>query len=248
MKLYAQISNIEEWYCCAPPKGRSSQWKDFRSAKEFARKWFVNDKLHVPQALLNLLESHEITKGIELEYGVPEHVTKLDDYRGGGRNHDMLIIGSKDHKRVVITIEAKVDEPFGPTLGEQRKPKERSNRANRANALAARIWKDYDPTSKKYANCRYQLITGLIGTLEEVKYQKADLGIFIIYEIISKTGLERGRVNKDKLDDNNDDYREFMSNLDFDTHYNDESEKELLYSVKLEGKEILIGKTRDIIE
>lgn len=47
----------------------------------------------------------------------PEKVTKIDNFRGEQRNHDIVIEGMVGNKKAVVCIEAKADESFGKIAG-----------------------------------------------------------------------------------------------------------------------------------
>ena len=76
----------------------------------------------VPPEVLTLLEPH--LGKIEPLIIVPEHKTALP---GGTRESqsDVFMLARHEQGTVACTIEGKVDEPFGPTVGEQmaRKPR-----------------------------------------------------------------------------------------------------------------------------
>lgn len=41
----------------------------------------------------------------------------MDQLRGNGRNHDLIIEGTVNDKRTLIAVEAKADESFGDLVG-----------------------------------------------------------------------------------------------------------------------------------
>lgn len=94
------ITRWEEW---TRPK-RDYQWKEGRSAMELAKSWFRNGTLAPPLELLDLLNSHDRTKGIRSARGTPEKVTRLPE-RGQGRNHDLALIGHTGAEQVTVCID-----------------------------------------------------------------------------------------------------------------------------------------------
>ena len=96
-------------------------WKAGRSAMAAAACWEAcHPKL--PSDISATLDAgqDESLKGLELLAVIPEWEVKLP---GGERNSqtDVLALVRNDTGLIVIGVEAKVDEPFGPTLGEKRR-------------------------------------------------------------------------------------------------------------------------------
>jgi uncharacterized protein DUF6946 len=114
------ISSLKDWLKYAPPKKREEHWKPGRSALELARAWLDDDRGQtVPHEIVELLESHELTRGFMPELAIPEWVTQLDDFEGEHRNHDLIVMGNAAAGRTLVAIEAKADESFGShTVGD----------------------------------------------------------------------------------------------------------------------------------
>jgi hypothetical protein len=93
---------------------------DGRSAKELAKIWMKKGKPQVPIELTELLKSHSGLGRLVIDLVIPEYETQLDKY-GKGRTHDLLIYCKSDNKNVIVSIEAKAGEPFGPTIKERLK-------------------------------------------------------------------------------------------------------------------------------
>lgn len=111
-----KITSIDEWFAYSPPVKGAIQWKDGRSAKELAKAWFKTSEVQMSDELISLLQTHPTTNGFQMEVGIPEKETVLDDFRGSGRNHDMVLIGKTDSERILIAIEAKTDESLGERI------------------------------------------------------------------------------------------------------------------------------------
>lgn len=227
-----EVLNCEDW----PRPKKANQWKDGRSAKEFAKAWFRGNKLSPPEELLDLLSSE--LNGLELIKGIPELVTDLP-VKGEGRNHDMWLLGKKEDENVTICIEAKTDEPFGNyTVGEYYKKAieriskgEKTGVAKRIDELIKIVESDLDT----WAGIQYQLLTALSGTIRQAKkHDNSNLAVFIVYV------LETDLTDGDKLKKNNDDYKEFLRVIGIDP---DEcSDGELHGPVILDEVECLVGK------
>jgi hypothetical protein len=177
------INGIDGW---TPPAKGDKHWKDGRSAKELAKAWFRNGSPQIPDELHQILTNHPSTKNFNIEYGIPELETKLDNYKGKGRNHDLIIVGESNAIRTIISIEAKVDEEFGKVIskyiGESSK-NEHSKVPNRIKGLSRAVFGDKDTST-----LRYQLLHSVAGTLIEAKNREAGQAILIIHEFVPETG------------------------------------------------------------
>ncbi|MGE0441444.1 MAG: hypothetical protein AB7S39_13235 [Gemmatimonadales bacterium] len=94
-------------------------WKDGRSAKSTALSWEAANDL--PSEMRAALETGPADlRGLELQLAVPEWEVALPG--GATASHtDVMALARNDAGLVAIAVEAKVDEVFGPTLGEKRK-------------------------------------------------------------------------------------------------------------------------------
>ncbi|MED2974873.1 hypothetical protein P4361_21890 [Fictibacillus sp. B-59209] len=197
------INSIKEWQMYSPPASKDLHWVDGRSAKELAKAWVnENGVPHVPQVLSLLMQSHTTTLNLEIESAIPECKTVLDSY-GKGRMHDLLLIGKTGNEKVVISIEAKVDETFGPTIRERRRYNPvKSNVDKRIAHLS-----DALISENNFEHLRYQLLHGIGGTLIEAKKQGANFAIFVVHEFLSN------EINLNKHTLNTNDLNEFVSCL-----------------------------------
>ena len=95
-------------------------WKPGFSAMTEAACW-ENEADRLPSGIAKLLESSQEPQltGLRLLAAFPEWAVELP---GGDTPSctDVLALAANEHGLVVIGVEAKVDEPFGPTLGEKR--------------------------------------------------------------------------------------------------------------------------------
>jgi len=178
----SKIESLCEWFYKCPPQGKLKHWKDGRSAKETAKHW-----LHtIPQPFKNLLEP----KQMKYMLCSPELVSKFDAYGGNGRNHDLLIIAiNKDSKKVVISIESKVDEPFGDTVEKTKEAAEKTKQEKPTSMALERIEglrKDlFGELQEDQLGLMYQLLTAVAGTIAEAKKQGAKSAYFLIQTFVS---------------------------------------------------------------
>ncbi len=70
------------------------------------------------EALRQLLDSREETRGMAIDTVLPEHRMLFDSHGGEPRNADLAFVGETPTGKVAVTIEAKADEPFGATVSE----------------------------------------------------------------------------------------------------------------------------------
>jgi hypothetical protein len=204
------ISSVEEWFKYAPPKGLEKQWVDGRSAKECAKAWFSEPGGPlVPAELQQLWASNADIREVSLTEGTPELAVKLDDFRGETRNADVVAWGRCAAGALLVSIEAKADEEFGPTLSKQlskvRSP--RSNIPKRVNALCeALLGRPYD-AEPRIGHLRYQLFTGCAGALIEAKSMQASVAIFCVHEFLGSS------TTPENLERNATDFGEFIRHV-----------------------------------
>lgn len=241
------INGWEEW---TRPK-REVQWKSGRSAMELARAWFLDGTAQTPREIEDLLASHSSTRQTRFTEGFPEWVTALPE-RGEGRNHDLMLLGEQQGQPLVACIEAKADEPFGERIGElYRKARDRQQTEGtrvpeRSIALLKMVFgSGANPTEKPWCDLRYQLLTGLAGTLLEAQKRKMSRGLFIVQ------GFQSGALDSDKVALNEGDYARLIEAL-FAVPPLD-VQRSRLYGLKIlvgnlnHPVEILVGKTTQTV-
>ena len=193
------ITTVEEWYQFAPPKAKGKHWKDGRSAKSLAQ--FMTDKNQVKKLEDILVELEYNTKGVIS--CTPEANTVLP-CKGNGRNHDLLMIGED----FVVGIEAKVSEPFGEEISTEL-IEASDNKKNRIDTLANKLFGCKINEVKDGLELRYQLLTGVYGTLREAENNKKSKALFLV--VVFTDGLtseDENAVNR-----NNDDFKNFCQQI-----------------------------------
>jgi hypothetical protein len=203
------ITNLEEWSKKCPPQ-QKIHWKPSRSAMETAKLWLKG----IPMEFSNVLNRFNL----HIHLCSPEFITKFDNYKGNGRNHDLLI-GAKDsdNKNVIISIESKVDESFGKTIGsylkeiENKKLKgENTNADKRIIDLKNTLLPDLE--QKVFESLRYQLLTAVAGTLAEANMQESKVAIMLIQNICTS------ELNPKKHKQNQKDLNAFINALSNGKH------------------------------
>jgi hypothetical protein len=196
-------SQITDWRAWTRPK-RDYQWRASRSAMELARAWFVSPKPECPREIADLLASHPRAASLTLVEGIPEHVTSLPE-RGEGRNHDLLLLAHGASGRVVISVEAKVDESFGETIGSYWSKGKRSSAPTRAPEriealLSMAFGAAARPDTSPWQGLRYQLLTAVTGTAIEAARRQADTAVVVVHEFRTEnTDDESIAVNTEDL-------------------------------------------------
>jgi hypothetical protein len=117
-----------------------------------------------------LLDGHELTRAFEPELAIPEHVTRLNDFGGEHRNHDLIVVGSAAGGQTLFAVEGKADESFGSTVGSylalcKRREEERPAKVKEAIARGRR------PPGPSNVPCRCGLASARArGHLTDVRY------------------------------------------------------------------------------
>lgn len=117
-RILMPTSSAEDWrqFLAKPDR----QWKAGYSAMSTAICW-ESSSPHLPPEIISVLNAtmDPLLSDLKLLIAVPEWKVDLP---GGSRasQTDVLAIARNDCGLVVLGVEAKVDEPFGPTLGEKR--------------------------------------------------------------------------------------------------------------------------------
>ena len=193
------ITTVEEWYQFAPPKAKGKHWKDGRSAKSLAQ--FMTDKNQVKKLEDILIELEYDTNGVIS--CTPEANTVLP-CKGNGRNHDLLMIGED----FVVGIEAKVSEPFGEEISTEL-IEASDNKKGRIDKLANELFGCKINEVKDGLKLRYQLLTGVYGTLREAENNQKSKALFLV--VVFTDGLtseDENAVNR-----NNDDFKNFCQQI-----------------------------------
>ena len=193
------ITTVEEWYQFAPPKAKGKHWKDGRSAKSLAQ--FMTDKNQVKKLEDILVELEYDTNGVIS--CTPEANTVLP-CKGNGRNHDLLMIGED----FVVGIEAKVSEPFGEEISTEL-IEASDNKKGRIDKLANELFGFEINEVKDRLELRYQLLTGVYGTLREAEKNKKSKALFLV--IVFTDGITREDENA--VNRNNDDFKNFCQQI-----------------------------------
>ena len=149
-KYFIPSNGPESWkgFLAEPAK----QWKTGFSAKSLAYCW--EEAKGFPKEVRSALECSGVPtlRNLKMLLALPEHKVPLPGGRTSSQN-DIFVLGRASDGLVSITVEGKVDEPFGPRIGEWSKGSS-TGKKERLEYLSGVLSKDFSD----YPDSRYQLI------------------------------------------------------------------------------------------
>jgi len=199
------INSVKEWGQLAGPKDEI-HWKDYRSAKETAEAWFENDKPSVPVEIKQAFEKSNHFTDLNVTKVEPEALLKFDRFSGPS-NMDVLVNTKDDKGEFVIGIEAKADEPFSEYVKdkftealEAKFKSPNTKRIKRIEQLSTALFGNRKNRAPKVGELRYQLLTGLAGTVAKAVDEKCNRAVFLIHEFNTPlTTKENRKENQNDL-------------------------------------------------
>lgn len=220
------ITDFGTWRDAFIEVDNEDHWKKGRSAYSLAHH-FTNPSIEHSDGEKVLLKCMKLFRfeNIVFEHAEIEHESRFDAFRGKGRYQDMIIWARGDTQRIVICIEAKVDETFGLNV-KSKKNKVQNNTSSNVCKRLENLHDQYCKEVKNFETIRYQLLHYLAGSISEAK--KIDDVVFMPI-IVYKTD----DYDKDKGNQNKKDYELFMTSLRFEQIPNDDKNI-LLYKKKFE--------------
>jgi hypothetical protein len=168
----------------------------------------------VPPEIERLLRSHPNLVDVVVERAVPEHQIHFDDLRGEPWNADLAIEARDRDGVVAITVEGKADESFDRLVSvvlqsaiERIAADERTGAILRVEALSAALLPPWRTGLAHLGDLRYQLLTGIAGTLAWAREIGASRAVFAVHEFVTD------RSNDDKHAQNASDLNLFLERL-----------------------------------
>jgi hypothetical protein len=130
---------------------------------------------HLPSEVLDVLESGNDTANLELLIAIPEWEVELP---GGdtASQTDVLAITRNASSLVVLGVEAKVDETFGPTL-EEKKTKASEGQLSRISYLERELGR----TIPFEGDIRYQLLHRSVSALLTARAFYAPVAVMLVH-------------------------------------------------------------------
>jgi hypothetical protein len=208
------ISSVDSWFAGAPPKGGAAHWVTGRSARELAAAWCGSERPCVPAEIEQLLRSHPALDGIVIDRSFPEHQIRFDDLPGEPRNADLAIEARDADGAIAITIEGKADESFDRPVAavlqsalKRMAADEKTGAVRRVELLSEALLPRWRSGLAHMGDLRYQLLTGIAGTLAWAREIKATRAVFAIHEFVT------AQTSDDKHAQNASDLNRFLERL-----------------------------------
>jgi hypothetical protein len=210
----AAITNLDEWLQHAGPKTPEKQWVEGRSAMEAARAWLEGAPNGPPKEIGDLLRSHMDFRNVVIDQVEPEARVSFDTRRGEPRNADLVIIGHDDYGPFAGSVEAIADETFDQRVSEvldaaleRTVANPRSGGVERVVELVRGLVPPRVPDSVSIGDLRYQLLTGVAGTLALAAEHHAARAVFIVHV------FETDKTSSRRLEANANDANQFVRRL-----------------------------------
>lgn len=204
-KKGVEIKSVDEWGEHAGPK-EAIHWKKDRSAMESAKAWFTDNVAQTPEEIVFAISGHANFGHFSVTEVEPEALLKFDSFQGPS-NMDVLVQAEDEYGKFIIGIEAKADEPFSDYIidklskaMEEKIKTPNSKQLIRIEQLARSLFSKRSSEQPKVATLRYQLLTGLAGTIAEANRLKYDRAIFLIHEFNTPlTSKDKHALNQKDL-------------------------------------------------
>jgi len=151
-------------------------WKSGRSAMSTAACWEESEP-QLPSEISDVLEASgdKSLASLELLVAIPEWEVDLP---GGDRpsQTDILAVTRNEHGLVILGVEAKVDEPFGPTLGEKR-----TNASNGQLERISYLERELACESSLEDSIRYQLLHRTVSAILTARAFHAGIAVMLVH-------------------------------------------------------------------
>ncbi len=198
------LTTLDEWRDHAGPK-RPGQWKDGRSAKESGRAW-IDALPGLPPEVVDVLAQPPDLGPLQEWEAEPEAQVHFDDH-GGPANLDVLLKGRDDRGSIVVAIEAKADESFGPTIQGAWAAAEKRLDANPRSRGIARLKQLLDGVlgvamqdREAVGHLRYQLLTATAALLAGPADDGPVRRVLLVHEFVTdQTTDQRHAANNEDL-------------------------------------------------
>lgn len=168
--VYVPTSSPEDWKkLLAKPE----HWRTGYSARSLAYCW--EEANGIPKDVVEILLQISDFKDIKTLMVIPEHRIPLP---GGDRpsQNDCWVLARTSNELVSITVEGKVSEPFGPTVGEWLKDAS-PGKNERLSFLCSELGLDTQPPE----HIRYQLLHRTASAVIEAKRFHAKRAIMVVH-------------------------------------------------------------------
>jgi len=176
------VTSYEEW------RSRIALKDDAlgRSARSLAMAWAG------PVSVFGALSKVESFSDFRVKAVYVEAQTAFDSFPGGKRNHDLLLTGVTRDGGAVFPVESKADEPLGQTVkqyhdeGQRRRERgETTNAPERLEGLVHALIAHRSLGDERVLALRYQLLSGVAGTVAAAVEHHANAAVFFIHEFVT---------------------------------------------------------------
>lgn len=190
------------------PKKKGS-WGDKKSAESMAKYWFNKDHNEFNHMLTDLFGDFDLGDGYF------EYCTIFDESSRGPREHDLCFphVNARVHT-ITVGIEAKGNETYDKLVSEQLEIAQSKISEGQKTKLSDRIQSMYlalqEPELYRvrdlgnFFSLRYQLFSGLCGTIAEANKQQSNTALFLIIQ------FETELADQKSLDRNKTDLQNFL--------------------------------------
>jgi hypothetical protein len=213
MRILKPIETWEEWTRPASP---DLHWKEGRSAMELAKAFFRKGEPQLPKPLASALKAIPVFSDAEFHEAIPELTTSLPPRGSAGpRNHDVWLRGTAQSRRIAVGVEAKADEEFDEILHKKYRTAVRDRDGGASTMLPERcaavvelcLGRRWSHEELDGCELRYQLFSGVAGTLIQAAREECSRAAFIVYEFASAQTDDRLRERNQR------DYDRFLAAL-----------------------------------
>lgn len=178
--IYLPAAGPADWQrLLAEPE---KQWKTGYSARTLAHCWHAADGIPPEVGAALAASYHPALASLEPLLMLPEHQVALPG-RGRASQTDLWVLARNDAGLVSIAVEGKVDEPFGPTLGEWLADASAGKRARLA-GLGTLLGLATEPPP----GTRYQLLHRTASALIEARRFHASAAVLLVHSF-SPSGM-----------------------------------------------------------
>lgn len=201
-----EITSKEIWEELAGPV-RKVQWKELRSAMEVSKAWMNNGDISIPQEIVECIVKHEDFSEIVEWEAEPEFKSYFDSF-GGPANLDLIGQFTDSKGKYLIGVEAKADEPYSEfniqekfaAALEHKIKTPNSMQIERIIGLAKSLFHEKKKSLPKISSLKYQLLTGLAGTISKAEKEGIKRVIFLIHEFkTNSTDPKKHEINSKAL-------------------------------------------------
>lgn len=172
-KIYVPSTGPEAWkqFLAEPEK----QWKTGYSARTLAHAWEAAQGL--PEEVLNLFSSHPEFGAVEAELllAIPEHKVPLPGGSTESQN-DVFALVRIGERTLSVAVEGKVDEPFGPVVGEWF-----SNASDGKRERMTFLCETLGLAEPVPGNIYYQLLHRTASAVIEAQRFKTDVAVMVVH-------------------------------------------------------------------